>query len=239
MQPTKAGLWTAGLGPACRRDAGGPDDSGWRSRGYLPHRDSPNLVQHVVFRLADSLPTGLQRQLGQAGSGDQVVAIDAALDRGHGRRELAIPTIAELVQTALLRFDADRYALIAWCVMPNHVHALLTVSPGYRLDRIVHSWKSYTAKAANLLLGRSGVFWAREYFDRFMRDADHLARTVAYIEGNPVMAGLCENVADRRFSSAWRGWGRRDAGGPGGPGDAWTTGLRPACRRDAGSPDIR
>lgn len=74
--------------------------------------------------------------------------------------------------------------------MPNHVHALAEINPGYRLDRIVHSWKSYTAKEANRLLTRSGSFWAPEYFDRFMRDDEHLYSTVAYIEGNPVKAGL-------------------------------------------------
>ena len=186
----------------------------WRSRGYLPHLDAPNLVQHIVFRLADSLPTGIRQDVVELRHDDRVLAIDAALDQGHGKRDLALPSVATLVQTALLIFDAERYALTAWCVMPNHVHALLEIRLGYRLDRIVHSWKSYTAKEANRLLGRTGSFWAPEYFDRFMRDEEHLASTAAYIEGNPVKAGLCENVSDWRFSSAWQGWGGRDARGP-------------------------
>ena len=186
----------------------------WRSRGYLPHLDAPNLVQHIVFRLADSLPTGIRQDVVELRHDDGVLAIDAALDQGHGKRDLALPSVATLVQTALLIFDAERYALTAWCVMPNHVHALLEIRLGYRLDRIVHSWKSYTAKEANRLLGRTGSFWAPEYFDRFMRDEEHLASTAAYIEGNPVKAGLCENVSDWRFSSAWQGWGGRDARGP-------------------------
>jgi REP element-mobilizing transposase RayT len=168
-----------------------------------PHVEAPNLVQHVVFRLLDSLPLAMRNEIIRRPEQDRVRAFDAALDQGHGRRDLAIPAIAELVQTALLTFDGDRYALFAWCVMPNLVHSLLAVGPGYRLDRIVHSWKSYTAKEANTKLRRTGAFWAREYFE-FMRDE----------EGNPVSAGLCESVADWRFSSAWRGWGRRDAGGP-------------------------
>ena len=65
--------------------------------------------------------------------------------------------------------------------MPNHVHVLLQVTPAYTLDRITHSWKSYTAKEANRLLGRTGAFWAPEYFDRFMRDDAHLIRTATYI----------------------------------------------------------
>jgi putative transposase len=119
-------------------------------------------------------------------------------------------------------FDGKRYSLLAWCVMPNHVHVLVETRPDHRMGRIVHSWKSYTGVAANRLLSRTGAFWAREYFDRFMRDEDHVARTAAYIEGNPVKARLCENVSDWRFSSAWCGW---DAAG-----------LRPACRQDAGDP---
>src|SRR5437764_4041585 len=136
--------------------------AGWRSRGYLPHFDGANLVQHVVFRLADSLPAELRVQLEQKRAGERVGTIDAALDQGHGRRDLANPAVAELVQNALLTFDADRYVLIAWCVMPNHVHALLAPRSGYGLDQIIHSWKSYTAKKANRLLKHGGSFWARE-----------------------------------------------------------------------------
>jgi len=186
----------------------------WRSRGYLPHLDASNLVQHIVFRLADSLPAGFRENIAELRHDDRVLGIDAALDQGHGKRDLAVPSVATLVQTALLNFDGERYSLTAWCVMPNHVHALLETRSGYGLDRIVHSWKSYTAKEANRLLARTGAFWAAEYFDRFMRDGEHLASTAAYIEGNPVKAGLCENVSDWRFSSAWRGWGGRDARGP-------------------------
>ncbi len=185
-----------------------------RARGYLPHFDAPNLVQHIVFRLADSLPAEISKDIAKSRRDNRVVAFDAALDAGHGRRDLARQEIAGLVQTALFAFDGMRYSLIAWCVMPNHVHVLGAIEPGYRLGRIVHSWKSYTAKEANRILGRVEKFWAPEYFDRFMRDDAHLARTAAYIEGNPVKAGLCESVGDWQFSSAWRGWGGRDARGP-------------------------
>ena len=186
----------------------------WRSRGYLPHFDAPNLIQHIVYRLADSLPAQIAKDIARAQRGDRVLAIDAALDRGYGRRDLARSSVATLAQTALLTFNGERYALIAWCVMPNHVHVLLAIKPGFTLDRIVHSWKSYTAKEANRVLGRAGTFWAPEYFDRFMRDDQHLASTAAYIEGNPVNSGLCESVTDWPFSSAWHGWGGRDARAP-------------------------
>jgi putative DNA methylase len=190
------------------------DHTGWRSRGYLPHLDAPDVVQHVVFRLADSLPARLHDNIANVPPEDRVLVIDATLDEGHGRRDLALPVIAELVQGALLNFDGTRYALVAWCVMPNHVHTLIETRAGYSLDRVLHSWKSFTAKEANRRLRRNGPFWAPEYFDRYMRDDNHLAATALYIESNPVKVGLCEKPMAWRFSSAWEGWGGRDARGP-------------------------
>lgn len=178
------------------------DRTGWRSRGYLPHLDTPHLVQHVVFRLTDSLPAKLRSELAKLSAAERVEAADAALDVGHGRRDLAIPSVADLVQNALLRFDNERYALLAWCLMPNHVHVLIETRQGHPLDRGVHSWKSFTAHAANKLLGRSQRFWAPEYFDRYMRDDAQLAAAQAYIEANPVKAGLCSDPTDWPYSSA-------------------------------------
>ena len=141
-----------------------PQHAGWRSRGYLPHLDAPNLIQHIVFRLADSLPARVREEIAKVGSANLVETVDASLDQGYGRRDLEIPAIAELVQRALLQFDGERYSLIAWCVMPNHVHTLIETRMGHRLDRVVHAWKSFTAKQANRWLERDGAFWAPEYF---------------------------------------------------------------------------
>jgi putative DNA methylase len=114
----------------------------------------PDLVQHVVFRLADSLPERIRAEVSRMPATRRVQAVDASLDQGYGRRDLAIPAIAEVIQQALLRFDGDRYAIIAWCVMPNHVHALIETWGTPSLSHIVHSWKSLTAKQANLYLKR-------------------------------------------------------------------------------------
>jgi putative transposase len=175
---------------------------GWRSRGYLPHLDTPELVQHIVFRLVDSLPAKLRDELAKLPQAERTDAADAALDAGNGRRDLAIPNLAELVQNTLFRFDGERYALMAWCVMPNHVHALIETRKNQPLDRVVHSWKSFTAHSANRLLGRAGRFWAPEYFDRYMRNDGQLAATRIYIEENPVKAKLCAAAADWPYSSA-------------------------------------
>jgi REP element-mobilizing transposase RayT len=124
-------------------------------------------------------------------------------DAGYGACWLRDERIALLVEDALLYFDDQRYRLIAWCIMPNHVHLLVETWKSWPLAVIVHSWKSYTAQIANQILGRSGDFWFREYHDRFIRDEKHFANAVEYIERNPEQAGLVARREEWRWGSAW------------------------------------
>lgn len=172
---------------------------GWVSRSYIPHFDTSEVVQSITFRLADSLPAEVTARRGAAGA-----EVDAVLDAGLGRCLLRNPDLADVVERALLRFDGDRYHLLAWVVMPNHVHVV--VRPAVPLAELMHSWKSYTAKAINRHLGETGTVWQPDYFDRFIRDEAHLSAAIAYVESNPVKAGLCGVAKDWRWSSAyWRG----------------------------------
>ena len=137
------------------------------------------------------------------------IKIENYLDSGCGECYLRQPEIAKLVQENLLHFDGERYRLLAWVVMPNHVHTLIEIMQT-PLAEILHGWKSYTAKAANHLLRRSGDFWQSEYFDRYIRDEEHLCKVVRYIENNPVKAGLAKSPEGWVFGSAHF----RSAGGP-------------------------
>ena len=74
------------------------------------------------------------------------VQIESWLDAGMGSCALRNPNVAAMVQTALLRFDGERYRLLAWCIMPNHVHVL--IQPLVPLAGIVQSWKSFTGRWA-------------------------------------------------------------------------------------------
>lgn len=185
---------------------------GWYCRGYLPHFDAGPSPQLVTFRLTDSFPASvLQDWMAELAGMDPPHAecerrrrIEEYLDLGHGSAWLSRPEVAEIIEQALIHFDAHRYCLHAWCVMPNHVHALLTVNASQDLSRIVHSWKSFTANKANAYLARSGAFWQREYFDRFIRDEQHLQAALDYIENNPVKAGLSRSPGEWRYSSAFR-----------------------------------
>jgi REP element-mobilizing transposase RayT len=169
---------------------------GWRSRGYLPHCDGAWLIQHIVFSLADAIPP--------AARFPSAAHADRALDSGHGDCLLREQRCAACVEDALLRGDGERYRLLAWCVMPNHVHVVAQQIEGFPLGDVVQAWKSTSAHEINHALGRKGRLWRREYFDRFMRDDDHLSATIRYVEDNPVKAKLVAAAAGWPWSSARR-----------------------------------
>jgi putative DNA methylase len=182
----------------------------WYSRGYLPHFDMEGLTQTMTFRLVDSMPQTLldlwrdelRHLLKKEFDLERRKRIDAYLDQGYGNCHLRDDRLAAIVQNALLNFDGQRYALHAWVIMPNHVHTLFTPHAGWELSHVAHSWKSYTASECNRILKRKGKFWQPEPFDRYIRNEEHYANAVRYIENNPVKAGLCRRPEDWRWSSA-------------------------------------
>lgn len=178
---------------------------GWHERGYLPHCDFPGLVQLVTFRLADSMPASRRGEwehlLAIEDNQEKRTKLEAYLDRGVGECLLRDARMATIVERALLHSHGANYELLAWCVMPNHVHALVHVwqTP---LAKLLQSWKSFTAGAINDYLNRSGRLWEPEYWDTFMRDEEQERKAVHYIESNPVKAKLCRAPEDWLFSSA-------------------------------------
>jgi REP element-mobilizing transposase RayT len=125
--------------------------------------------------------------------------IEELLDRGHGCCALRDPHMARCVVDTWKRFEPERYELLAWVVMPNHVHVMVHVRQGWELGRILQSWKSFTGRR---LKAEHGVGWLREYWDRYIRDERHFASAVAYIHNNPVKARLVARPEDWPWSSA-------------------------------------
>jgi putative DNA methylase len=185
---------------------------GWHSRGYLPHLEMPGLIQFISFRLEDAMPVETlktwQQELRLIPAEKQKrelrMRIEKYLDAGHGSCFLKEPRIARLVENALLFFDGNRYRLLAWVVMPNHVHVLIETLENHPLSGVIQAWKSYTSSTANQMLGRQGNFWQRDYFDRYIRDDGHLQACVEYIHQNPVKAGLVKRPEAWVYSSANR-----------------------------------
>jgi REP element-mobilizing transposase RayT len=178
---------------------------GWHERGYLPHCDKPGLVQLVTLRLVDSLPASRRGEwehlLAIEDVRERTTQLESYLDRGVGECWLRDARVAELVEEAMRFHHGQRYELLAWCVMPNHVHVIVHVWD-WPLAKMLQNWKSITAVKANRILGRSGSFWQREYWDTFTRDEAQERTAVRYIENNPVKANLCRSMEDWRFNAA-------------------------------------
>lgn len=179
---------------------------GWYSRGYLPHFDSTLVQQVITFSLADALPREVvRRHLATETDDERRRRYEAYLDAGRGSCLLRHPDCAQVVVDAFLFHHPIRYRLLAWVVMPNHVHVMIAQQPGFRLGDIVQSWKRHTALAINRLVGRSGTVWRREYWDRYVRDEGHFRYALEYLHRNPVKAGLVGKPEEWPWSSAANG----------------------------------
>jgi REP element-mobilizing transposase RayT len=110
-------------------------------------------------------------------------------------------------------FDRERYELASYVIMPNHVHALVRplVCNLHPLEKILQSWKQFTAKRINEQAGSSGSVWQEESFDRIVRDEEHLYRCIQYIDTNPARAKLPNDTCIRWIQPAWEALGWRFA----------------------------
>jgi REP element-mobilizing transposase RayT len=148
----------------------------------LPHWRTEHGFYFVTFNLYDAIPRWRRAQRDA----------EEALDESRGSCFLRDPRIAEVVANSIEYFDAARYHLLAWTVMPNHVHVVFSLADGNHVDTVVKTWKGYSGKRANAILGRTGAFWLEDYFDRSIRDTDELHRTIDYVLNNPFKAGLLD-----------------------------------------------
>jgi REP element-mobilizing transposase RayT len=143
-----------GVEKTANREIGVSGLNEWRSRGYLPHYDNAAATQHVTFHLADSLPVEVLQRLEielktvpeEKQDAERRKRLDAWIDAGHGSCILQEPAIANMVENSILFFDAQRYRLLAWVVMPNHVHVLFQPMNGRTVAETVASWKKFTAR---------------------------------------------------------------------------------------------
>ncbi|MCB1188171.1 transposase [bacterium] len=178
---------------------------GFYARGYLPHFDEPGLFQSITFRLVDSIsPERMQKIRAQYQARRRREfheAMEDELDRNYGKCWLRRDDVARVVARALQKANGKHYRLIAWVIMPNHIHCIIHHAEGYPLSGIVRNWKADSAIRANRILRRTGKFWQPDYFDRYIRDPGHLDMAWEYIHFNPVAAGLCRRQEDWQWSS--------------------------------------
>lgn len=195
-------------------------------RRNLPHYQPSRGTFFITFRLANSLPKAVMARLkqeykcsieakNQNKSKKRKIRkayfknFDQYLDRAEsGRNWLKEDKIAQIVADKIHDFDSQKYTLICYCIMPNHVHLLVEISNEYERDDfratkllpltdMLRLIKGSTAHEANKILNRGGQFWQHENYDHLIRDYNELERLIQYILQNPVKAGLVDN---------WQNW---------------------------------
>jgi len=172
------------------------------NRGELPHLYKPGGTYFVTFRLADAVtpahlrpklisktPDGLEL----AGSFDPPLRLGSCI--------LKQPAIATIVQDGIVS-SREQCELLAWRIMPNHVHVVFAPLIGFSPPRLLQSWKGSSSRLINQMLGRSGPLWERESFDHLIRSVESLQQFIEYVEQNPVEAGLCERPDQWPFGNA-------------------------------------
>ncbi|MBI5079970.1 MAG: transposase [Chloroflexi bacterium] len=195
---------------------------------HLPHIQPKGATIFVTFRLADSIPAVVLRQLVEESKRIESLVgkipdlgerydladkerrklfgkWDEALDKSKGRCWLRDPLIAKMVVESWRHFDGKRYTLDALCVMHNHVHVVfepLAKPDGsyHSMSAIMHSLKRHTARQANKTLKREGDFWQHESYDHVVRGEAEWRRIVNYVLNNPVKAGFAKRAEDWQWS---------------------------------------
>ena len=206
-------------------------------RRTLPHFHREGYPLFITFRLANSLPEEVASRLRQEREQEikslptnlasqryrveikHFYRFDEWLDRcENSPLWLKQTDIAAIVSEKIVSLAGDRYQLLAYCIMPNHVHLLIRAlavdEPGhqgktakYPVADTLRLLKGSTARYCNLALQRNGPFWQHESYDHFVRDEDELARVIVYILDNPVKAGLVEEWKDWPFTYVNPGFG--------------------------------
>ena len=170
----------------------------------LPHWQPQDAALFVTWRLHGSSPRTVAVLKNQT-AGKAFVTLDRQLDKAAtGPRWLADERIAQCVADTLQYGEKQLglYELCAWVLMINHVHIL--IEPKAKLQTIMKSIKSFSARQANAILGPTGQpFWQVESYDHWARGPREMGKIVRYIEQNPVTAGLVERAEDWRWSSAF------------------------------------
>jgi len=179
------------------------------SGDHLPHWQQEEVWIFLTWRLADSLPVEkvnemkaertawLSRHPKPWSEADEFEyherfsrRFEDWLDQGMGSCLLRKPGNGRIVADAITHFRGERYDLDSFVIMPNHVHVLFRPFGNQSLEKIVQSWKGFSAREINRRSGRSGTLWQENYWDRLVRNERHLYRIREYIRENPVKAGL-------------------------------------------------
>ena len=163
----------------------------------LPHIQSNGMPNFITFRTNDSIDAYVKKiTLSNLENKQKQYQIDNYLDNSKDGAYLNNTELA-LMKEILFEYDNILYELVCFAIMPNHIHLL--VIPKDTLSNIMKRVKGKSAKILNESLKKDGKFWAREYYDKVIRDEKQFENSVRYILNNPLKVDL-RDADDRVYS---------------------------------------
>ena len=115
---------------------------------------------------------------------------------------LATPErLQEFEQTLLKTCESQSCPVAAWCVLPNHYHALTFVDDMKGLSKAIGKLHGSTSRSWNAEDATPGRKVWHRCSDRFMRSDAHFFATLNYVHHNPVKHGYVTRWRDWPYSS--------------------------------------
>jgi REP element-mobilizing transposase RayT len=96
--------------------------------------------------------------------------------------------------------------LLAFAIMPNHLHILFVPKPGVTISQVLHYIKKGSSRVVSGEEEGKQTLWTRRFHDKGIRTEEQLRKTIEYIHNNPVKAGLVERAEEYLYSSANPKW---------------------------------
>ena len=169
------------------------------NRRFLPHVDMLGYYQFLTFRTHDSLDDFIKKiRFEDISSREQEYKIDQYIDTSLKGCYLN-GEVLDYLKNYFISKDKSFYDLVAFSIMPNHVHMLF--KQNIELPKIMKFLKGSTAFQINKILNRKGSFWESNYYDKIIRDEIHFDTVYEYIKNNPLQAGLKDYK--KRFYSVY------------------------------------
>lgn len=193
----------------------------------LPHYIVNGYYYFITFRLANSIPlskifefknlyekelerlslindNGIKSKEYSELKWNYFFKYDDVLDKNIlGQDWLKETQLALIVSEALKYLDKKSYDLIAYSIMPNHVHLIIKpyleieedesiYKQTYPLASIMSSIKRHSALKCNGILQRTGEFWQHENYDHIIRNEEEFSMIIEYTLNNPYKANLID-----------------------------------------------
>jgi len=133
------------------------------------------------------------------------------IQRGNNRQAIFASPADYQTLLDLLRINAERFgvAIHAWVLMTNHFHLLATPQTADALPQMMQAVGRSYVRYFNDLQGRTGTLWEGRYKSTLIQTDRYLLACMAYIDLNPVRAGLVAQAADYAWSSHGHYIGRK------------------------------